>query len=110
VFRWLRHARVLIFPSAWPEPLSRVLIEATALGTPIAAMDTGGTSDIVVHDETGLLSHSSKELAADVGRLVNDRALRDRLSAAARARAESLFDAPIVMTRIERLYESLLQP
>ena len=39
VFQWLQHARVLVFPSGWPEPLSRVLIEASALGTPIAAMD-----------------------------------------------------------------------
>ncbi len=31
VFRWLRHAELLMFPSVWPEPLSRVLIEASAL-------------------------------------------------------------------------------
>ena len=37
VFQWLRHAELLIFPSVWPEPLSRVLIEASALSVPIAA-------------------------------------------------------------------------
>ncbi len=43
VFRWLGHASFLVFPSNWPEPLSRVLLEASALCVPIAAMNTGGT-------------------------------------------------------------------
>ena len=72
----------LIFPSNWPEPLSRVLLEASALCVPIAAMNTGGTSDVVSDEETGLLSSSPLELAEDVARL----ALRSRASAAARGR------------------------
>ena len=66
---WLAHASMLIFPSRGPESLSRVLIEASALGVPIAAMNTGGTPDIVVDEETGLLSATPEELAADVRRL-----------------------------------------
>ncbi len=104
VFRWLQHATMLIFPSAWPEPLSRVLIEASALSVPIAAMNTGGTPDIVVDEETGLLSASVEELAADVARLAADAALRHRLGAAARSRAESHFDLPVVIDRMEKLY------
>ena len=57
---WLAHASLLIFPSRGPESLSRVLLEASALGVPIAAMDTGGTPDIVKHGETGLLSATPK--------------------------------------------------
>ena len=60
VFQWLRHAELLIFPSVWPEPLSRVLIEASALSVPIAAINTGGTADIIVDEETGLLSDSCR--------------------------------------------------
>ena len=74
VFRWLGHAALLIFPSNWPEPLSRVLIEASALCVPIAAMNTGGTSDVIADEETGLLSTSADELAADVSRLAAGRA------------------------------------
>ena len=47
VWTWMRHATALMFPSYGPESLSRVLIEASALGAPIAAMDTGGTRDII---------------------------------------------------------------
>lgn len=108
VFRWMRHATLLIFPSTWPEPLSRVLIEASALSVPIAAMDTGGTSDIVIDEETGLLSSTVDELAADVARLANDPSLRTRLGGGARRRAESHFDAAVVITRMEALYKDAL--
>ena len=50
---WLAHASMLIFPSRGPESLSRVLIEASALGVPIAAMNTGGTPDIVDRRRNG---------------------------------------------------------
>ena len=106
--RWLAHASMLIFPSRGPESLSRVLIEASALGVPIAAMDTGGTRDIIEHDRTGLLSNTPEALADDVRRLREDPALRARLAAAARDRAEREFDAQSVVTRIERLYADLL--
>jgi glycogen synthase len=105
VFQWMHHACLMIFPSGWQEPLSRVLIEASAIGVPVAAMDTGGTADIMLDEETGLLSASSVELAADVERLAADAGLRARLGRAARARAESLFDVPVVLDRMERLYE-----
>jgi glycogen(starch) synthase len=106
--RWLAHASMLIFPSRGPESLSRVLIEASALGVPIAAMDTGGTRDIIEHDRTGLLSNTPEALADDVRRLREDPALRARLAAAARDRAEREFEAQSVVTRIDRLYAELL--
>jgi glycosyltransferase involved in cell wall biosynthesis len=108
VFRWLRHSSFLIFPSTWPEPLSRVLIEASALRVPIAAMDTGGTRDIIVHGETGLLSASISGLADDVKRLAGDETLRARLGAAAGRRAESVFDIQVVISRMDALYRELV--
>jgi glycogen(starch) synthase len=108
VFRWLGHAALLIFPSNWPEPLSRVLIEASALCVPIAAMNTGGTPDVIVDEETGLLSTSADELAADVSRLALDEPLRVRLGAAAGKRAEAAFDVPVVVGRVEALYDDVL--
>ena len=55
VLRAMARATVLVFPSLWAEPLSRVLLEALAIGTPIAAMDTGGRREIVDHGTSGLL-------------------------------------------------------
>jgi len=105
--RRLAGASILIFPSRGPESLSRVLLEASALGVPIAAMDTGGTRDIVEPEVTGLLSTSPDGLAADVRRLANDPGLRARLGAAAQRKIEREFDAPAVVERIERLYREL---
>jgi glycosyltransferase involved in cell wall biosynthesis len=106
--RLLAGASMLIFPSRGPESLSRVLIEASALGVPIAAMDTGGTRDIVEHDVTGLLSRTPGELARDVRRLREDAALRRRLGDAAQRKVERDFDADTVVQRIETLYADVL--
>ena len=108
VFRWLGHAVLLIFPSTWPEPLSRVLIEAGALSIPVAAMNTGGTPDIVIDEETGLLSATVEELAVDARRLAADAQLRARLGSAAGKRAESRFDTATVIARMEELYSDAL--
>jgi glycogen synthase len=105
--RWLRHASLLVFTSRGPESLSRVLIEASALGVPIAAMNTGGTPDIITHGVTGLLSSTPDALAADVRRLREDEALRTRLGDAARTHAERQFDAAQVVARVEAVYRSL---
>ena len=106
---WMAHASMLIFPSRGPESLSRVLIEASALGIPIAAMNTGGTPDVVVHEQTGLLSATFEALADDIRRLRSDAELRARLGIAARVHAEGKFDASTVVPRVEQLYVDLLE-
>lgn len=105
----MRRAAVLAFPSYGPESLSRVLIEASALGTPIAAMDRGGTRDIVQHGDTGLVSDTPEGLASDLGRLSGDAALRHQLGAAAAAFVRTRFEASTVAGRVEAVYRSLLE-
>ena len=106
--RWTAHAAMLIFPSRGPESLSRVLIEASALGVPIAAMHTGGTADIVEDEITVLLSANAEELADDIRRIRQGEVLRRRLGSAAANRALERFDSTLVVGRVERLYEQLL--
>ena len=106
---WLAHASLLIFTSRGPESLSRVLLEASALGVPIAAMNTGGTPDIVKHNETGLLSATPAALADDVRRLVDDEPQRRRLGAAASAYVERAFDTGAVAEAVDALYLDLQQ-
>jgi glycosyltransferase involved in cell wall biosynthesis len=106
---WTAHAGMLIFPSRGPESLSRVLIEASALGVPIAAMLTGGTADIVEDEVTGLLSTDAAGLAEDIRRIRHGEVLRQRLGAAAANRALERFDAAAVVSRIQALYADLLR-
>ena len=108
VLAWLRHASVLVFPSAWPEPLSRVLLEASALAVPIAAMNTGGTGEIVVDSVTGLLCDDAAALGPAVARLRGDAGLRARLGQAARQHVQARFETGSVALRLETLYRDLL--
>ena len=110
VWNWMRHARMLAFPSYGPESLSRVLIEAAALGVPIAAMDTGGTRDIIRHGETGLLSTDVDAFARHLGELVADERLRYALGHAAEADVHARFSTASVVERVEQVYRGLLAP
>ncbi len=103
VLRAMKRAEALVFPSTWPEPLSRVLLEALALGTPIAAMDTGGTSELIENERSGLLARTTEELGDALGRIVHDASVRSRLKEGAAARARA-FSPEILIPRYEALY------
>jgi glycogen(starch) synthase len=105
VVRAMARATAIVFPSVWPEPLSRVLLEAIALGTPVAAMATGGTREILGGD-AGLVVGDVAALAEATARLVHDEALRRRVSEAARARA-TRFSPEALVPRYEAVYRRL---
>jgi glycosyltransferase involved in cell wall biosynthesis len=102
----MARATVLVFPSLWPEPLSRVLLEALALGTPMAAMDTGGTREILRDEESGLLAKDARALTEAVGHLAGDVGLRRRLAEGARARSAA-FAPQALIPRYEAVYRRL---
>ena len=106
--QWLYNASILVFPSRWPEPLSRVLLEASAIGIPIAAMDTGGSRDIVVDQKTGLLCQTSDGLAQAVADLYKDERLRQVLAGAAKRRMAAKFSTVNVISQMEALYGQLV--
>ena len=106
--RWVAHSRLVVFPSYGPESLSRVLLESSALGRPIAAMDTGGTRDIIVEGETGLLARTLPELAGAIARLVAEPDFAERLGERAAAFVRERFDASRVVARIEALYRDVV--
>jgi len=105
VLKAMKRARALVFPSTWPEPLSRVLLEALAVGTPIAALATGGTSELIEDGASGLLAHDVQQLGDALGRIVHDASVRSRLREGAMARAEA-FSPCVLIPRYESLYRS----
>lgn len=107
VLKAMSHATALVFPSLWPEPLSRVLLEAVAVGTPIAAMRTGGTPEILTHEEDGLLCADTDELGDALARLADDDSLRRRLADGALERARA-FAPDVLVPRYEAVYKRLL--
>jgi glycosyltransferase involved in cell wall biosynthesis len=108
ILRLMRSARVLLFPSAWQEPLSRVLLEGCAAGAAIVAMNTGGTPDVIVHGESGWLAEDAASFASGISTLSADAELNARLRHGARHQAETLFASDKVAGEVEWLYEALL--
>lgn len=106
VLRCLARATALVFPSVWPEPLSRVLLEALALGTPVAAMATGGTRELLGTDGAGLVVEDAAALGHAVARLAGDEGLRERTREAARARATA-FSPDALVPRYVAAYRRL---
>jgi len=73
---------------------SMATIEAMASGLPAICSDVGGIAEIVIDGETGFLIQpgDGAALAARLRTLLSDAALRQRLGAAGRRRAEASFD------------------
>jgi glycosyltransferase involved in cell wall biosynthesis len=92
------------------EGFSRVIIEGMASGRPVIATETGGNSEAVLNDVTGLLvpPKDPDRLAQAILTLGTDEQLRQRMRIAARERAEKLFSVDAQIDKIETLYGRLL--
>jgi glycosyltransferase involved in cell wall biosynthesis len=82
-----RRAWVLASASA-REGWGMTLTEAAACGTPAVATRISGHEDALSEGESGLLGANREELAAALGRVVGDEALRRRLTAGALEHAQ----------------------
>jgi glycosyltransferase involved in cell wall biosynthesis len=97
---------VVVVPSIWAEPLSRVLLEAMSFGRPVVATTVGGTPEAVEHGVTGLLvpSRDAEALAKAVIDLLLDPDRRARMGTAARRRASEVFDETRLVAELEAVY------
>jgi glycosyltransferase involved in cell wall biosynthesis len=101
----------LLVHAARQEPLSRVLLEAAASGTPILATEVGGTREIFPSEAEGavlLPSDNRDALAQAMVALCREDARRAALGRAARRRAESAFDVRAASARLIEQYQALL--
>ncbi|HEY6193662.1 MAG TPA: glycosyltransferase [Candidatus Eisenbacteria bacterium] len=74
--------------------IPNVIIEAMASGLPVVTTAAGGIPELVTPGVTGLIvePHDIAGIAANIGRLLDDAALRARLGSAGRAAVEERFD------------------
>jgi glycosyltransferase involved in cell wall biosynthesis len=85
-------ADVVVLPS-FTEGLPNVALEASAAGVPVVATAVGGTPEVVRDGETGYLVPAGQPaaIAAKVGQLLRDPALRAQFGAAAKECMQTTF-------------------
>jgi glycosyltransferase involved in cell wall biosynthesis len=96
----------------WPalnEALGMALLEAQASGVPVVAGATGGVSEIVVHEVTGLLVPPSDAtaLAQAVRSLLVDRPRRAAFAEAARQRVRAEHDISSAARRLNAVFDAV---
>ena len=89
----LYQAADIYLGSATEEAFGQTILEAQLCGRPVVAFDVGGVSEIVTHNETGLLIPlgDSDAMIAAVGRLAAEPQWAEQLGAAGRRQNEHRF-------------------
>lgn len=108
VLRIMNGAKMLLFPSVWAEPLSRVLLEALAVGLPIVAMASGGTPEIISDGKNSLLGRSEDEFIAKAVSLAADEEQRNIFSRETRKTAAERFNQEKLAGQWLGLYEKIV--
>lgn len=100
---------IVALPSRFGEGCPNAVLEAMAAGKPVVAARSGGTPEVVVDGVTGIL-HGPEDipaLADAIRTLAADPALRGRMGAAGRERAEKEFGIERLLRSYEALYSEL---
>lgn len=102
-------ATVYVLPSHY-EGLPTTMLEAMAARTPVVASEVSGVPDVIDDGENGLLipPREPSRIADSVGRLLDDPAMRERLSAAGRETVEQGYTWESIGREFESLYRTLV--
>ena len=102
-------ADVFVLPSV-QEGLSLSALEAMALGKPVVACRVGGTPEVVVDGETGILVAPGQpaDLARALEHLLSSPEQARAMGAAGQRRVREAFDLEQMVSRIETIYRSLV--
>ncbi|MCD6519067.1 MAG: glycosyltransferase [Anaerolineae bacterium] len=102
---------LLVHCSVVPEPFGRVIIEAMAAGLPVVAYNHGGPSEIILHQETGLLvpPRDVRSLAEAVGLLLGRPEWARALGRAGRRRVEQCYEIRALTRRLEEVFVQVIE-
>jgi glycosyltransferase involved in cell wall biosynthesis len=105
----MRKAAFLAFPSL-KEGMPLSVLEALACGLPIIGFNVSGLNELVVNGENGLLvqPRNNEALANAIICLLNDKALRTKLSDRARQLAVEKYQWPTVLSALENVYDEAI--
>jgi glycosyltransferase involved in cell wall biosynthesis len=98
-----REHDILVLPSIWDEPFSITLLEAMSSGLAVVTTCTGGTGEIVQHEQNALVfsAGDSAACARAIRRLADDQQLYEFVKANARSTIEQNFRLDQMLENIE---------
>lgn len=99
---------LFVLPSK-SEGLPRVLIEASACGTPVIATDVGGARELVHDGATGILvpTDDVEAMVGAIEKMVCDHQFRERVRQEALRKVDLEFSVDRVAAEVRSVYESL---
>ena len=100
----LAESSIVVAPSQWPEPLSRVLLEAVSLGKVVVATPCGGNVDLVTEESGMLCSANPQHLCEALTALIQNPELRHRLGNAAKTQFKRKFAPERTLAKLNTLY------
>jgi glycosyltransferase involved in cell wall biosynthesis len=102
-------AIIIVYPSWYGEGIPRVLLEAAACGKPIITTDHPGCREAVTDNDNGFLVpvKNAQATADAIEKLLNDKALQERMGRRSRERAESEFDINLIARQTADIYKKL---
>ncbi|MES9813826.1 MAG: glycosyltransferase [Candidatus Thiodiazotropha sp.] len=108
---YYRLADLIVFPSTYAEPFGNVIIEAWGYAKPLVTSASMGASEVVRHEEDGLIFECENALALSqaIERALNDDALRQGMAENGRQRAVREFARDTIMQAYVELYRYLLE-
>ena len=100
---------IIIFPSLWPEPFGRIIIESMAAGRPIVASNVGSVKYLIKGGETGLLFSpgDADDLKATLKRLMTNSHLQNEIVLKAREESKK-YSGDVIAVKLKKLYGVLL--
>ena len=106
--RYINAATVVVVPSVWPEAFGRITVEAMSCGVPVITSDTGGSPEVNVQGQTGLVvpAADSQQLADAIITILNDKARATAMGAAGRQRVLDNYTYEQVIKRFLEILSS----
>jgi glycosyltransferase involved in cell wall biosynthesis len=108
---YLYSAADILLVTSRHETLSNSIMESMSCGTPAAAFNVGGISDLIDNNINGLLvtPFNTRKYSQSVVRLLQNSTILKKMSREARNKVSCNFDIRIIAQEYKNLYESVMK-